>query len=177
MLSDKMEKALNQQLNAEWYSSYLYMSMAAYFLSINLNGLASWMKVQRLEEMTHALKFYDFINERGGRIILEQIDKPPTQWASPLAVFEDTCKHEQKVTGLIHNLVDLALSERDHATNAFLQWFVTEQVEEESSANEVWQKLKLSGNDTNALFMIDRELGTRVFTPPPGSAKQGPKVV
>jgi ferritin len=167
MLSEKMQEALNKQVNAELYSAYLYLSMAAYYYSINLNGFANWMKVQNQEETVHAMKFYQFINERGGMIWLDAIAQPPTTWSTPLEVFEETLKHEEKVTGLINNLVDLAMAERDHATNAFLQWFITEQVEEEASANEVIQNLKLAGNDPHALFMLDRELGTRVFTPPP----------
>jgi ferritin len=170
MLSEKMQEALNKQLNAELYSAYLYLAMAAYYYSINLNGFANWMKVQNLEETMHAMKFYEFINERGGMIWLDAITKPPTTWSSPLEVFEETLKHEEKVTGLINDLVDLAILERDHATNAFLQWFITEQVEEEASANEVIQNLKLAGNDPHALFMLDRELGTRIFTPPPAGA-------
>ena len=166
MLSQNMEQALNKQLNAELYSAYLYLSMAAYFYSLNLNGFANWMTVQNQEETMHAMKFYNYINERGGRITLAQIDGPPTNWHSPLEVFEETLKHEEKVTGLINNLVDLAIAERDHAANAFLQWFVTEQVEEEASANEIIQNLKMAGNDPHALFMLDRELGARVFTPP-----------
>jgi ferritin len=166
MLPQNMEQALNKQLNAELYSAYLYLSMAAYFYSLNLNGFANWMTVQNQEETMHAMKFYNYINERGGRITLAQIDGPPTNWHSPLEVFEETLKHEEKVTGLINNLVDLAIAERDHAANAFLQWFVTEQVEEEASANEIIQNLKMAGNDPNALFMLDRELGARVFTPP-----------
>jgi ferritin len=166
MLSQNMEQALNKQLNAELYSAYLYLSMAAYYYSLNLNGFANWMTVQNQEETMHAMKFYNYINERGGRINLDKIDGPPTNWNSPLEVFEETLKHEEKVTGLINNLVDLAIAERDHAANAFLQWFVTEQVEEEASANEVIQNLKLAGNDPHSLFMLDRELGTRVFTPP-----------
>jgi ferritin len=170
MLSEKMQEALNKQLNAELYSAYLYLSMAAYYYSINLNGFANWMKVQNQEETMHAMKFYQFINDRGGMIWLDAIAQPPTTWSTPLEVFEETLKHEEKVTGLINNLVDLAMTERDHATNAFLQWFITEQVEEEASANEVIQTLKLAGNDPHALFMLDRELGTRVFTPPPAGA-------
>ncbi len=166
MLNTKMEKALNDQLNAEMYSSYLYLSMAAYFQSINLSGFATWMRVQTQEEMVHAMKFYDFINERGGRVSLGQIQGPPTEWESPLAAFEAALEHEQKVTGLINSLMDLALEGRDHATQIFLQWFVTEQVEEEDSANEVIQKIKLMGDAQGGLFMIDRELGQRTFTPP-----------
>lgn len=166
MLSEKMEQALNKQVNAELYSAYLYLSMAAYFYSTNLNGFASWMTVQNMEETAHAMKFFNFINERGGRIRLDAIDKPAIEWSSSLNVFEETLKHEGKVTGLLNTLVDLAIEERDHATNAFLQWFITEQVEEEATANEIIQNLKLAGKDPNALFMLDRELGTRVFTPP-----------
>ncbi len=166
MLNEKLEKALNDQLNAEFYSAYLYLSMAAYFRSISLSGFANWMEVQYQEEVAHAMKFYNYINERGGRVIMQAIEAPPTQWESPLAVFEATLKHEQKVTGLINDLVELAIQEHDHATNIFLQWFVTEQVEEEDSASEVVEKLKLMGDARGGLFMLDRELGQRTFTPP-----------
>ncbi len=164
MLKENIEKALNNQLNAEIYSAYLYLSMAAYFESISLKGFANWMKVQYQEEMAHAMKFYDYINDRGGRVLLQAIEAPPTHWDSPLAAFEATYKHEQKVTGLINKLVELAMSEHDHATNIFLQWFVTEQVEEEDSANEIVEKLKLMGDARGGLFMLDRELGQRTFT-------------
>ena len=166
MIKEKIREALNQQLNAELYSSYLYLSMAAYFESINLKGFANWMRVQTQEELVHAMKFYDFIIERGGKVVLSSIEGPPTEWASPLAVFEHAYKHEQTVTGLINNLVDLATAEQDHATNNFLQWFVAEQVEEEASADEVVQKIKLMGDASGGLFMLDRELAQRVFTPP-----------
>lgn len=166
MIKEKIKDAINKQINAEMYSAYLYLSMSTYFESINLKGFASWMKAQTQEEMVHAMKFYDYVNERGGKVLLTAIDAPPTQWDSTLAVFEYTYKHEQKVTGLINDLVDLAISEKDHATNNFLQWFVAEQVEEESSADEVVQKLKIAGDQGGGLFMLDRELGQRVFTPP-----------
>jgi ferritin len=172
MLDKKMETAINNQLNAELYSSYLYLSMSAYFQSINLPGFANWMRVQAQEELVHAMKFYDFINERGGRVTLQQIEGPPTEWSSPIDVFENTYKHEQKVTGLINDLVNLAVEARDHATNIFLQWFVTEQIEEEASADEVVQRLKLVGDAKGGLFMLDREVGQRVFTPPTASAKK-----
>ncbi|NIS61960.1 MAG: ferritin [Proteobacteria bacterium] len=171
MLGEKIQSALNKQLNAEVYSSYLYLSMSAYFNSLNLPGFANWMRVQAQEELVHAMKFYDFINERGGRVILQQVEAPPTEWSSPLDVFENAYKHEQKVTGLINDLVNLAVGERDHATNIFLQWFVTEQVEEEASADEVVQKLKRVGDDSAGLFMLDGEMGQRVFTPPAASAE------
>jgi ferritin len=161
MLSDRMEKALNGQVNAELYSSYLYLSMNAYFKSVNLDGFANWMYAQAQEELMHAMKFYNFINQRGGRTLLAAIEAPPDQWDSPLAVFEDTLKHEQKVTGLINGLVDIAMEERDHATQVFLQWFVTEQIEEEESAGSVLEQLKLLGDAKQGLFMMDRELATR----------------
>jgi ferritin len=166
MISERMEKALNGQLNAELYSSYLYLSMAAYFQSISLNGFANWMQVQVQEENSHGMKFYDFINERGGRVTLTAIEAPQTEWDSPLAVFEATLAHEQKVTGLINDLVEIAIEEHDHATNIFLQWFVSEQVEEEDSANDIVQKIKLMGDAQGGMFMLDRELGQRVFKAP-----------
>ena len=161
MISEKMQEAINGQLNAELYSSYLYLSMNAYFKSINLDGFANWMHYQAQEELTHAMKFYDFINQRGGRINLLQIETPPAQWNSPLAVFEATLEHEQKVTGLINELVELALAEHDHASNIFLQWFVSEQVEEEENVTGVLEQLKLMGEAKGGLFMIDRELAKR----------------
>lgn len=166
MLNEKMQEALNEQINAELYSAYLYLSMVAYFESINLSGFATWMRVQTQEELTHTMKIYDFINERGGRVMLKPIAEPPAEWDSPLAVFEAAYKHEQKVTGLINNLVNLAIEEKDHASNNFLQWFVDEQVEEEASADEVVQKLKMVDKAPDGKFMLDRELGQRVFTPP-----------
>jgi ferritin len=161
MLTEKMQTALNGQLNAELYSSYLYLSMNAYFKSVNLDGFANWMYYQAQEELEHALKFYDFIIQRGGTVQLQQIAAPPTEWDSPLAVFEATLAHEQKVTGLINDLVDVAHEERDHATNIFLQWFVSEQVEEEESVGGVLEQLKLMGDAKGGLFMIDRELAKR----------------
>jgi ferritin len=126
MLSKKMEKAINQQINAELYSSYLYLSMATYFEAISLSGFSNWMRQQAQEELFHGMKMFDFVCERGGRVI----DQPPAKWASPLDVIKNVLSHEQKVTGLINDLVNLALDERDHATNIFLQWFVSEQVED-----------------------------------------------
>jgi ferritin len=172
MLNKEMEKALNVQVNAEMYSAYLYLSMSAYFQSKSLNGFANWMRVQAQEEMVHAMKLYDFINERGGRVILEPIEAPPTEWDSTLATFEAVYEHEQKVTGLINELVELALEKHDHATNIFLQWFVSEQVEEEDSANDVVEKIKLVGDAKGGLFMLDRELGQRVFTPPAETSEE-----
>jgi len=166
MISKKTEDVLNEQINAEFYSAYLYLSMEAYFESMNLPGFANWMRAQIQEESMHAMKIYDFVNGRGGRVLLKSIEQPPTEWESPLAAFEAAYKHEQKVTGLINDLVNLAIEEKDHATNNFLQWFVNEQVEEESSVNEVVQKLKMIESALGGQFLIDRELGQRVFTPP-----------
>ena len=173
MLSEKMRDALDEQLNWELYSAYLYVSMAAYFDSVNLPGFANWMRVQAQEELMHAYKFYNYVNGRGSRVILRPIEGPPTEWDSPVAVFEAACEHEQKVTGRINDLVNLAASENDHATNIFLQWFVTEQVEEEATANGVVQKLKLIGDAKGALYMLDREMGQRVFTPPVSTGDDG----
>ena len=161
MLTEKMQKALNGQLNAELYSAYLYLSMNAYFKSVNLDGFANWMYYQAQEELEHSMKFYDFVIQRGGNVMLTQIEAPPTEWDSPLAVFEATLAHEQKVTGLINELVEIALGEHDHATNIFLQWFVSEQVEEEENVGGVLEKLKLMGDAKGGLFMIDRELAKR----------------
>ena len=171
MISEKMQEALNGQLNAEIYSSYLYLSMAAYFQHINLGGFAAWMRVQAQEELVHVMKYYDFINERGGRVVLKPVEGPPAEWESPLAAFEAAYEHEQKVSGLINDLVERALEERDHASNIFLQWFVTEQVEEEDTANGVVQKIKLMGDARGGHFMLDQELGQRIFTPPAQSSE------
>lgn len=160
-MQDKMEKALNEQINAELYSSYMYLSMAAYFDDVNLPGCAHWMRLQAEEENEHAMKFFDFIQERGGRVRLTAIDAPPAEWKSPVAAFQETLKHERHVTSLIHGLVDLAAELNDHPTSNFLQWFVDEQVEEEASADEVLQRLKMVGDHGPGLFMVDRELGGR----------------
>jgi ferritin len=161
MLTDKVQEALNNQFNAELYSSYLYLSMHSYFKSINLDGFANWMYQQAKEELAHAMKFYEFINQRGGRGRTAAIAEPPADWDSPLAVFEETLAHEQKVTGLINDLVEIANEAHDHATQIFLQWFVTEQVEEEESAGGVLEQLKLMQGHAGGLFMIDRELAKR----------------
>ena len=161
MFNQKIQDAFNKQLNAELFSSYLYLSMSAYFDSQTLKGMANWMRMQAQEEVQHAMKFYDFINDRGGRVVLAPVEGPETEWDSPLAAFEGAHKHECKVTGLIHDLVDLAIKEKDHAANAFLQWFVTEQVEEEASVTEIADKLRLVGDRGGVLFMLDKELGQR----------------
>ena len=169
MLSKKMEAALNEQLNKEIYSAYLYMSMSAYSTYIGLKGFANWFMVQYQEEMMHAMKFYDYINNKGGRVKLMAIDAPPTEFQSPLDMFDKTLKHEQFVTKRINDLVDLAIKEKDHATNIFLQWYVTEQIEEEANDSDIIAKLKLVGETGEGLFMLDKELAARVFVPPPAS--------
>jgi len=171
MLSERMMKSLNKQLNAELYSAYLYLSMAAYFESKNLKGFANWMRVQAQEELTHAMKFFDYINERRGRVYLEAIEKPPTEWKSPLDVFEATYEHEVKVTSMINDLVNMAMEEKDHATYNMLQWFVAEQVEEEASADEIRQQLRMIKEDGRGIMMLDRELKQRTFTPPAQEVK------
>ncbi len=165
MLTKTMQEALNDQINAEYYSSYLYLSMAAWAESANLKGLANWFRVQSQEEMVHVMKFFQYVVDRRGTVKLAAIAAPPTEWHSPVAVFEATLAHEQHVTGRINKLAELAVKENDHASHALLEWFVNEQVEEEASADSVLQQLKLAGDAPAALFMIDRELGARVFAP------------
>jgi len=166
MLSKKMEQALNDQVKWEYYSGYLYLAMAAYFEELGLAGFANWMHIQEQEERAHAERFYRFLNERGGRVVLQALDAPPVKWDSPLAVFQESLAHEQKVTARIGALMDLAIKEKDHATAAFLQWFISEQVEEEASVTEVIQKLKLVESTPGGWFMLDKDLALRVFTPP-----------
>jgi ferritin len=156
-----MEEALNRQVNRELYSAYLYTSMSAYFSSVNLAGFAKWMRVQAKEERAHAAKIYDYILARGGKITLLDIEAPKAKWASAGKVFEDVYTHEQKVTGMIHTLVELATKEKDHATFEMLQWFVKEQVEEEESASEILAKIKSIGDVSSHLFHLDHELGKR----------------
>jgi ferritin len=166
MLSEKIEKAFNEQINAELFSSYLYLSMSAWLESIGLKGMAHWMSMQMQEEEQHGLKFIDFVNERDGRVRLTAIEGPQQDWKSALDVFAAVCEHERKVTGLINNLVDLSLAEKDHAANSFLQWFVNEQVEEEATAQEIRDKLRLAGDNGAVLYMIDQELAQRPSPPP-----------
>ena len=166
MLSEKMVEALNKQVNREIYSAYLYLSMSAYSTFKGLKGFANWFMVQYQEEMTHAMKIYDYINDQSGQVELMTVAQPPTEFGSPLEMFEKTLEHEKFVTECINDLVNLAIKEKDHASNIFLQWFVTEQIEEEANDNEIISKLKLVGKEGNGLFMIDKELATRVFTPP-----------
>ncbi|MBN1684090.1 MAG: ferritin [Gammaproteobacteria bacterium] len=166
MLDKKMQKALNEQINKEIYSAYLYLAMSAYFEGQNLKGFANWMYIQAQEEMTHALKFYHFIIDRRGDVEMYSVDAPKKQWKDAVEVFQAVLSHEQKVTASIHQLVHLALELKDYATESFLRWFVDEQVEEESSADEILQRVKLAQKEPSALFFLDNELAQRTFTPP-----------
>jgi ferritin len=161
MMTSKIEKALNEQINEELYSAYLYLAMSAWFESQNLPGFASWMKVQAREENTHAMKFFDFLHERRSRAVLKAIKEPGKEWDSPLAAFEGALEHEQYITGCINDLVNLAVAEKDHATAGLLQWFVKEQVEEEASADRIVQMLKMAANAPGALLMLDHQMGER----------------
>lgn len=166
MFSATMQEAINGQINRELYSSYLYMAMSMYFQDEDLSGAASWMRVQALEELTHAEKFMNYVNERGGRVELQAIDKPQKMWETPVDAFKAALEHERFISSSINDLVTLARSENDYMSDNFLQWYVAEQVEEEASVNEVIRMFTLAGNAGGGLLMIDRELGSRVFTPP-----------
>jgi len=161
-----MESALNDQVNAELFSSYLYLSMSAWFIRKNLPGFAHWMYIQTKEEAAHAMLFFNHINERDGTAELKAIAQPELEWDDPIKVFEAVLAHEQKVTGLIYNLVDIAIQEKDHATNNKLQWFVAEQVEEEANANEILEQLRIVEGKGQGLLLLDRELKARVFNNP-----------
>lgn len=161
MLSKKMLDALNNQVNAEFYAAFIYLSMATYFEEEGLTGFAHWMEEQYKEEVEHAMKIYEYINDRGSRVVLKGIDQPPVEFSSPLDAFEKALEHEQKVTGMINNLVDIADSEGDRATPVFLHWFIDEQVEEEKSVNDVIDLLKRAGDKGHALLMVDRHLAQR----------------
>ena len=167
MLTEKLSLALNNQLNNELYSAYLYLSMSSYAGSIGLKGSANWFMVQYQEEMVHAMKFYNYINSRGEHVGLQAIDAPPAEFKNLLDMFEQTLKHELTITASINELADLASAEKDHATAIFLQWFVTEQVEEEENDRDIIGKLKLIGDNGQGLLMLDNELAARVFVPPP----------
>ncbi len=160
-LSEKMQEALNKQINEELASAYIYLSMAAYCESINLKGFAGWMQSQVQEELIHAAKLYDYVNDRGGRVTLQAIAQPPVEFDGPVDVFEKTLAHEQHITGCIHDLFALALEEKDFASYSILQWFVDEQVEEESSVGEILERLKMVGDSRQGLIMLDQQLGAR----------------
>lgn len=161
MLSRVIEDELNKQINEELFSAYLYFAMSAHFEAENWKGFASWLRIQGLEELTHADKFYKFILERGGRIELLPIDKPQKEWKNALSAFEDALEHEQHITGRINYLMDLAIKEKDYATQSMLKWFVDEQVEEEANFSEIVAKLKMIEDSPRALFYLDHELSKR----------------
>ena len=160
-MNTKMIQALNEQINNELYSAYLYLAMSADFAAKNLTGFAKWMRLQANEEVEHAMKFFDYLNERGAKAILASIKTPKATWKSPLEAFTDAYKHEQKVTTMINNLVELATKLKDHATYSFLQWYVDEQVEEEAQTNEIVEKLKLVKDQICGMMFLDKELGSR----------------
>jgi len=170
-LDPKLESGLNKQINEEMFSSYLYLSMAAYFESANLPGFANWMRVQAQEETSHAMMFFDYVNERNGRVLLTKIEAPKTEWKSPLDAFTEAYKHEKHISERIRVLVKQARELDDDSTDNFLQWFVAEQVEEENSTYTIVQQLKLIGDDRAGLFLIDRELAAR--RPAPAAAPTG----
>lgn len=166
MISTKLQDAINAQINAEFWSAYLYLSMGMYFENEGHAGLANWFKVQFKEEQAHAEIFMNYLNSRGGRVVLAPIAEVPTEWKSPLDAFEHTLSHEEKVTSLINNIYRLAVEEHDYATCNKLDWFIAEQVEEEETARGMIDRLKLIGDNGLALYTINQELATRTYTVP-----------
>lgn len=166
MISEKLEKAFNDQINKEFYSEYLYLSMQAYFERLNLKGFVNWMSVQVQEEHAHAMGMFNYVHERGGKVELEAINKPQVEWNSPLHVFEEVLKHEEFVTSKINALMDVAEEVKDRAALSFLDWYLKEQVEEESNVGGVLATLKLIKDDAKALLMLDKELAARTFVAP-----------
>ena len=166
MISEKLEKAFNDQINKELYSEYLYLSMQAYFERLNLKGFVNWMNVQVQEEHAHAMGMFNYVHERGGKVELEAIDKPQVEWNSPLHVFEEVLKHEEFVTSRSNALMDVAEEVKDRAALSFLDWYLKEQVEEESNVGGVLATLKLIKDDAKALLMLDKELAARTFVAP-----------
>lgn len=164
MLSKKIEEAINNQINAEMWSAYLYLSMAAYCHELGYSGMANWYEIQFKEEQDHAKIFYNYIVARGGRVVLKAIDAVPTEWKNPLNMVEETLKHEQKVTALINDLFALATKEKDFATQSMLKWFIDEQVEEEENAREMIDSLKMIKDNGYGLYMFDKELAARTYT-------------
>jgi len=161
MLSKTLQDAINEQIKNELYSAYLYLSMSAHFEAHNLAGFAHWLRLQTLEEQEHAMKFFDYVHDRGGVVKLQAIDQPPAEWKSALELFQQVLEHEQKVTAMIHRLYELAVKENDYATQIMLQWFITEQVEEEKNATEIIESLKLIDTHGTAVLMLDKQLGKR----------------
>lgn len=161
MLSPKLQDALNKQINAELFSSYLYLSMAAYFESLDLKGMAHWMRIQSGEENAHAMRIFDFINDRSGRVTLTAIETPKTEWKAPLEAFEEAYQHEQKISGMINDLMNLVAIEKDGAGHDFLEWFCREQVEEEAQSQLIVSQLKLAGDQGLGRYLLDQQLGQR----------------
>ncbi len=161
MLSKGIQDAINEQIKHEVESAYLYLSMSAYCESLQYSGVATWLRVQWQEELEHAMKLFKFVHERGGRVTLQGIEKPPAEFKSLLDVFQQVLTHEQKVTALINKLYELTLKEPDYASQIELQWFIKEQVEEEKNAGDIIQQLKMVGDNGTALIMLDRQLGAR----------------
>ena len=161
MLSKSMQDAINEQIKNELYSSYLYLSMAAHFDSTNLPGFGHWMKIQATEEVKHAMKFFEYIVERGGKVSLKAIEQPPADFKSPIEIFKMAHKHELKVTAMIHKLYELALKESDYPSQVMLQWYIKEQVEEEKNAEGIVEQLKMAGDSSAALLMADRQFAMR----------------
>lgn len=169
MISQKLQDAINVQINKEFFSEYLYLSMAAYCQQNDLDGVANYYLVQAQEEHFHAMKFFTFVIDKGGKIILKAIDAPKTNFASVIDTFEETLKHEQFVTKSINDLMALATEENDYAVVSFLKWFIDEQVEEESTVTKLLGKLKMIDGKGEGLLMLDKELAARIFTPPPAA--------
>ncbi|MDD4921706.1 MAG: ferritin [Bacteroidales bacterium] len=165
-INEKVQSVLNKQVNAEFWSAYMYLSMSAWFEEKGLKGFANWMRVQFQEETAHALKIYDFVLERQGTMQLTPIEAVPTKWSGVLNVMEETYKHECKVTAMIYNCLDVAEAEKDRATVSMLQWYVDEQIEEETNVDDIINQLKLIGDDGQAIYLLDKELATRVFVDP-----------
>jgi ferritin len=160
-MNDRIQAAFNDQINEELFSSYVYLAMSAHFEGMNLEGFAAWMKLQAQEEVAHAMRLFDHINRRGGRVVLQAVGAPPSEFGTPLQVFEKALAHEQHITSCIHELYRVAVEESDYPTQLELQWFVDEQVEEEENAGRVVDQLKMAGDSQVALLMLDRELGQR----------------
>lgn len=160
-MKERIAQEINMQINEEMFSAYLYLAMAADFEAKNLPGFAAWMMAQYQEEMEHAMKFYHYLNERGAKVEFREIAKPQASWNSPLEAFEASLKHEKHITGRIHTMMKAAIEEEDYATQIMLQWFVSEQVEEEASVDAVVEKLKLINNSPQGIYMLDKELGAR----------------
>jgi ferritin len=172
MLNKSLEKALNEQINKELFSEYLYLSMSAHFYSIDLDGFANWFEIQAKEEHDHAMKIFNFVNDKGGKVVLDKIDKPQTEFNSIEEIMSLTLEHEEKVTQSINELMDLAIKENDHSVKSFLHWFVDEQVEEESTASKLLNKVKIVKENSQGIFMLDSELAKRTYTPIPTSDEE-----